>query len=113
MDPERIDLSSLDPAASSDRWQQLVEATSRRALATRQRRPSLSMQLLAFARPALACAAALALLTWGAALREGKQSSCDGSGSDNAFCVASWAATGELPATETILDVLGASNEAH
>lgn len=65
MDPERLDLSPLDPAADAERWARLATAIARRAAPELARRAALKspLYLLAgWARPMLSAAAALAAI---------------------------------------------------
>lgn len=62
IDPDRVDLSSLDPSRDALRWERLVRGVA--AKATARRRPSLAEALLAWSRPALAAAALIAALAW-------------------------------------------------
>ena len=68
-EPERVDLSPLDPARDPERWSLLVEATRARVdaiLLERDRRLDPLAILAGWARPILA-AAAVAMLLLGAA----------------------------------------------
>jgi hypothetical protein len=63
-DPDRIDLSALDPARDSEQWSRLTEATRLRIEAILEGRagaPGLLDILAAWSRPVLAAAAVLAL----------------------------------------------------
>jgi hypothetical protein len=60
MDPERIDLSALDPSRDELRWERLVHGVTTRT----KRRLGLREGLLSVSRPALAVAAAVAALSW-------------------------------------------------
>ena len=61
-DDDRIDFSALDPARDRVRWEARIAA-----IAAAGRR-SLLDDLRAWARPALAAAAAVAVVVWGAAI---------------------------------------------
>jgi hypothetical protein len=66
MDPERLDLSPLDPAADAERWARLAAAIARRAAPELARRAQLKSPLLflaGWARPMLSAAAALAAIS--------------------------------------------------
>jgi hypothetical protein len=70
IDPERVDLSPLDPARDPEHWARIVEATRLRVeqvLSARADRIGVLAVLGSWARPILA-AAAVALLALGAAL---------------------------------------------
>jgi hypothetical protein len=67
-EPERPDLSPLDPRVDVDRWERLVRRIMTRSAAELQRRQAAGVfglfdGLLAWSRPALATAAALAALS--------------------------------------------------
>ena len=103
---ERIDFGPLDPARDRQRWERLIASTTARALASR-RPVSFAVEFLAWARPALAIAAALALLVWTAAVfgRAARATQ-----PEPAFQLAQWAAQDQLPPTGTIVQVLGGSH---
>jgi len=61
---EKVDLSALDPFPDPVRFERTVKAIAARALSVRQRRQTVSGQLSAWARPALAVAAGVALVSW-------------------------------------------------
>ena len=65
-DQEKLDLGLLDPARQELRWERMVRSVAARGAAgAARRRPGfLSAQLAAWLRPALACAAAAALVAW-------------------------------------------------
>jgi hypothetical protein len=71
-EPERIDLSPLDPAADPARWEDVIARTAARAQAARRAPGSFLAQLVSWGRPALGLAAALALVVWGASLLGGQ-----------------------------------------
>ena len=67
-EPERFDLSALDPSGDSERWERMVGQIMWRSSSELQRRQSsaafgLFDGLVAWARPALATAAALTLIS--------------------------------------------------
>jgi hypothetical protein len=65
MDPERMDLSPLDPARDPERWSRVVAVTRMRveaALLSRASADGVLDQLGAWSRPILAAAAILALV---------------------------------------------------
>jgi hypothetical protein len=113
MDDERIDLSPLDPSRDEKRWQRLITGIAERAVAVRRRRVSVRYQLGAWARPALALAAAAAVvavlgaLLGGATLRGGAVATAH----DPALTLVEWAATGERPETAALVAVLGGYHE--
>jgi hypothetical protein len=61
---DRIDFSALDPSRDRVRWEARIAAIA----AAGRKRPSLFDALAAWARPALAAAAAIAVVVWGAAM---------------------------------------------
>jgi hypothetical protein len=116
MDDERIDLSALDPARDGKRWDEMVDSVAARALAARRRSTGgaspgpVALQLVAWARPALALAAALALVVWAAALAAGGAARASAPGTtrtEPAFALSAWAMQDELPSTEDVLETLG------
>jgi hypothetical protein len=67
-EPERLDLSALDPRRDPERWEQMVRQIMWRSSAELQRRQGSAVfglfdGLVAWSRPALAAAAALAALS--------------------------------------------------
>jgi hypothetical protein len=68
MSDEKIDFSFLDPSRNTTRFDALVEDVVLRAFAARKGPATVSDQLLAWWRPALAAAAALAIIVWIAAM---------------------------------------------
>jgi hypothetical protein len=64
MDDDRIDFSPLDPSRDARRFEALVGAVTERALASRRRAATVSGQLAAWWRPALAAAAVIAIAVW-------------------------------------------------
>jgi hypothetical protein len=65
---DKIDFGPLDPSRDAQRWQRMVSSVAERAFARRRLPRSIPLQLLSWARPTLAVAAALALLVWVGAL---------------------------------------------
>jgi len=101
-DDEKIDFGPLDPSRDRARWAGLVDEIARRAAAAR--RPTILRQVVVWARPTLALAAALALVAWGAALLGGRGSSETASAAE---LLSRWAQSDEVPAASQILEVLG------
>ncbi len=66
MNDEKLDLTPLDPASDPRRWERLVRQVAARGAdgAARRRPGALATQLATWLRPALACAAAVALVAW-------------------------------------------------
>lgn len=105
MTDERIDLSSLDPSRDAARWDRLTQSVADRAWKSRQRRITVAHQLLAWARPALAIAATLALIPWIATLVHGQEEETPQQ--DPALVLARWANADERPSPSRILEVFG------
>jgi hypothetical protein len=111
MHDSKIDLSALDPAQDTERWHQLVESIAVRALARRKQRLTVSYQLLSWARPVLAAAAALTIVFGTKALLSQNEPSVIAKKRfETAYVLAKWATNDERPATSNILQVLGEQN---
>lgn len=111
MHDSKIDLSALDPAQDTERWHQLVESIAVRALARRKQRLTVSYQLLSWARPVLAAAAALTIVFGTKALLSQNEPSVIAKKRfETAYVLAKWATNDEHPATSNILQVLGEQN---
>jgi hypothetical protein len=109
MHDEKLDLSALDPTRDTHHWNQLVESVVARALARRQQPLTVGYQMLVWARPILAIAAALALVFGIRELLPHERNASSRS-VEPAFVLASWAANDERPDTTRILQVLGSAN---
>jgi len=108
MDDSPIDLSSLDPSREPERWKQLIDEVVEQARAAHCRRMSVAHQLVAWTVPALAIAAAFALVVWAGALSVAQRTAtAHNSAADPAFVLARWAMTDERPATSAIWQVFG------
>jgi hypothetical protein len=105
---EAVDLSALDPSRDTKRWDRLIASVAGRALASRRQRMTVSYQLLSWARPTLAVAAAAALAVWAGALLGGQDASHS---ADPAIQLAQWAHEGEAPEPSKVLRVLGGTDE--
>jgi hypothetical protein len=111
MNDERIDLSLLDPSRDPKRWERLVASVTSRALAAHRRRLTISYQLTAWARPALALAAAAALASWvGTVVAPTRNGSAARTEPEPAYVLSAWANGDDVPATPRILEVLGGSH---
>jgi hypothetical protein len=111
MKDDKVDLSSLDPTVDEQRWDRLVGSIAHRAWSANKRRLTVPLQLVTWARPALAVAACLALVPWGASLLQDDESQQTvASQQDPAYVLARWAAEGEQPPPSEILQVLGDSH---
>jgi len=115
---KKVDLSALEPFPSPARFEQAVGAIAARAMAARRRkRETVSEQLSAWARPALALAAGVALIAWVPSLWSRSPSSTAVSSSasqqsaDPAATLMGWAAKDALPTDTTeVLTTLGGSH---
>lgn len=100
-----IDFSSLDPSRNHLRWQarigQIVDTTMR----ARRQRESLPASLLHYARPALAIAAAIALVSWVGAMRS-KTSVTTAGAESSSSSVLEWAINDQVPSTSEVLNSL-------
>jgi hypothetical protein len=111
-DPEQIDWSPLDPSRDRARWQQLVAATARRARAARK--PTLLGQLVAWGRPAIAGAAALAVIAWGGSgwrQNRAAEQARTAREREQAVLLSRWAESDELPPPEVLLRVVGGGHD--
>jgi len=113
MTDDPIDLSALDPSRDRARWEARIAAVSSRALMRRQRRLRVGDQLVAWARPALAVAASLALAAWGSAWAFGGNPPVPAQRTDPAIELARWASTGELPAMPQLIQLVGDAHVGH
>lgn len=124
MSEDKIDLSAIDPARDRERWEARIQQVAQRALVQRPRArrglaPTLGDQLLAWFRPALALAAVLALLVWGAALlgvgrrgeRPGGRREAGARATQPAVVLARWAADDARPEPTEVLLVLGGHHD--
>ena len=106
MNDEPIDLSMLDPTRNRQRWQSRIDKIVVDTVRARQRRPGLFDQVDRFARPALAIAATLALISWGATLQAGNQATTSAVGSPTTTLL-QWAMNDEVPSTSEVFQSLG------
>ena len=108
MNQDRIDLSMLDPSRDQPRWEQTVQSVASRAWAARRRRLSIGGQLSVWARPVLAIAAAVSLVSWAGALTSNSSKPANVSDQQEpAAVLLQWANNDEVPPTSQILQVLG------
>ena len=111
MHDSKIDLSALDPAQDTEHWHQLVESIAERAFARRKQRLTVGYQLMSWARPVLAAAAALTIVFGTKALLSHNEPSVTAKKHfETAYVLAKWASNDERPATSNILQVLGEQN---
>jgi hypothetical protein len=104
MDDDPIDLSPLDPSSDTQRWEQMVRSLSARAASNTQH-PVL-IDLVRWARPVLAIAAAAAILAWMPSLFSKKQNEP----ADPVAALVTWAGRDEVPPTDELLRLLGDAN---
>jgi len=109
MNDDKLDLSALDPARDTARWERRIGQVVTRAV--RARRWSVGCQLRSWARPALGLAAAAAVFSWlGLILRWQDAVPLSSDQSEQAVSVLSrWAASDEQPSASSMLAVLGGS----
>ncbi len=108
MDEQKIDLTVLDPSRDPERWERLVQSVVSRASAARRRTLTVGRQLVAWARPALAIAAGLALLSWAGRLASPEPEAAVARARDDpASVLVRWASSDERPPAARILEVLG------
>ena len=112
MNDRKIDFACLDPSGDAAKWEARVSRIVRTAARSRQIRNTLWYQLVAWTRPALAAAGVAALLCVSAAAVASYSAGEETATTQTAPAqvLASWAAGGELPSTERILQVLGDSD---
>jgi hypothetical protein len=114
MENEKIDLSPLDPCKDQERWNDLINTIARRAMHARRRRLSVSYQLLAWARPAVAMAAAIALMVVvGASVNRYQSQTNTNRAVKPTLMLAVWATTNQAPSTATIIEVLGGARASN
>jgi len=108
-----MDFSALDPSQDAQRWERMVKSVASRAIAARRHRVSLPYQLAAWMRPALAIAAAVALLSWVGALISARPGSAvaQQTAEAPAFVLARWAMADERSSTSKMLQVLGGQHD--
>jgi len=112
MADEKIDFSALDPAQDPQRWEQLIESVSQRALAQRARPNPLLLQLSSWARPALALAVGLAIAIWCAALLLGARDTSTNVTrvEDPVQALWTWAAEDAIPSSAYPTDLFGGTD---
>lgn len=105
-----IDFSALDPGRNQIRWERLIQKVAAEAHAEQRRRMALQEQLLRWARPVLAVAAALCLLVWTAGYVVSPRPATTTAQSPSqppAFALASWVANDRIPESSELLSTLG------
>jgi len=109
MDPERIDLSVLDPSRDAKHWERLVRSIATRGIHARRRPRSVQRQLLAWRLPAFGLAAGLAAAVWLVSALFGAPAS--GTSEDPAFVLARWAMQDEIPEGSDIQEIVGGADD--
>lgn len=110
MNDEPIDFSPLDPSRDARRWQARIDGIVAETMRARQRRLGLMSQLLSFAKPALAIAAALALVSWAGAMQYRSQPSVRAS-AHPATNLLEWAANDQVPSANEVFESLGVQHD--
>jgi hypothetical protein len=108
--PKPIDFSALDPSRNQLRWERSIQALAAKAHADHARRSSVEQQLLRWARPVLAVAAALCLLVWTAGYLVGNHRSRVTAGRSTqspALALSAWAASDRIPDSTELFGTLG------
>jgi hypothetical protein len=108
--PRPIDFSALDPGRNQLRWERTMQELAAKAHADRVRRSSLEEQLLRWARPVLAVAAALCLIVWTAGYLTGgrrTRATAGRSVQSPALTLAAWAANDRVPDSSELFGTLG------
>ncbi len=109
--PRPIDFSALDPGRNQLRWERSIQALAAKAHAEHVRRSSVEEQLLRWARPVLAVAAALCLIVWTAGYLAGNRrtraTTAGRSVQSPALTLATWAANDRVPDSSELFGTLG------
>jgi hypothetical protein len=105
--PSPIDFSALDPCRDQLRWVRTIDNLAARALAERRQRTSIEHQLLSWARPVLAVAAGLCLITWTAATLTSARHKTTTTTTAPALQIAAWAANDRIPESSELSGTLG------
>jgi len=115
VDPDRIDLSPLDPSRDRVRWERIVRGVAARGAAARRRPNPVLAQVVAWWRPAMALAFAAALLAWAPAVLRPPGSASRGdaaAGADPVASTAWWALRERAPDAAELAIPTGASDDA-
>jgi hypothetical protein len=107
--PRPIDFSALDPSRHELRWARAIDRVAARGLAERRRRVSVEQQLLSWARPVLAMAAASCLIVWTAGyfVSARRTTSTTDQNTAPALVIATWAANDQVPETSELSGAFG------
>ena len=112
MDEEKIDLSPLDPSRNEQRWNRSADSIATRAWKA-AKRVSFRRQLIAWARPAIAFAIVIAVMSVTGAYFFGHKNITQGvENMEPAMALVSWAAGDPAPSAAAILEVLGGNHGA-
>lgn len=104
---KRIDFSALDPSQDRLRWQARIGQIVNTTMLRRRQREDFPAFLLRYARPALAIAAALALVSWIGA-RQSRANVGPSALETPSSTVLEWATNDQVPSTLDVFDSLGA-----
>ena len=109
MDRDRIDLSALDPSRDAERWEAMVRATAARGMDARRPSARVLAELVAGWRPALALAAAVAVLAWVPSLLAARRDAAKAAAApaDPVLSTASWALRARSPTAADLVASLG------
>jgi hypothetical protein len=109
--PKPIDFSALDPSRNQLRWERTIQSLATKAHAERRKRFAVEHELLRWARPVLAVAAAFCLIVWTAGYFAGGRRSSTASAQSAtqapALRLAAWAANDQIPETSELVGTLG------
>ena len=105
MEPDRLDLSALDPSRDPERWERLVRSVASRGLARARLGGGVRAQLVAWWRPALALAAAAVALAWLPSLLPAPRAAT--SVADPVLSTTSWLLRERSPETAAALASIG------
>ena len=108
--PKPIDFSALDPGRNQIRWERTVQSLAAEAHAEYHRRVDVQQQLLRWARPVIAAAAAFCLIVWTAGYVAGpstRNPMAQGTSQSAALTLATWAANNQIPEGSELWSTLG------
>lgn len=108
MSDRPIDFSSLDPARHRDAWDHRITTIVQTAVAARLERENLLAYVLRYSGPALAVAAAIALVSWIFAMQT-HYSPSTFSAKTAATELLEWASKDAVPSTSEVLASFGAN----
>lgn len=108
--PRPIDFSALDPSRNQLRWERALQELAGKAHAEHLRRATVHAQLLHWARPVLAVAAAFCLVVWTAGYWVGHRRTVVAASTSTqspALTLAAWAASDRIPDSSELFRTLG------